>query len=272
MFDEVSAAAKVTVPPPDNARPEGAQFCDVDGDGDPDLYSNGALYQNVSAPGAPLFVPLPTTSSGIGYPTVMDEGTAFFDYDLDGDFDLFVAYADPAFGAKLFENRGDGTFDEGEAGIITRPCSARASASPPRTGTATATSTSPRARSSAATCCSSWGSASSRWASRPSRRPSSSRPRPRGPTGTGTATSTWRWATTSRRAASGPTRRCSRAPSSRSGATCACSCWTMRPAWPAGARRRRTARRSRCASRATASRPAAARCGGASSWPARPAT
>jgi hypothetical protein len=36
-------------------RPEGAQFCDVEGDGDVDLYSNGALYQNVSTDAAARF-------------------------------------------------------------------------------------------------------------------------------------------------------------------------------------------------------------------------
>ncbi|HEX5009443.1 MAG TPA: VCBS repeat-containing protein [Planctomycetota bacterium] len=120
MFEEVSTPAEIEVPL-NNARPEGAQFCDVDGDGDPDLYSNGTLYLNDSTPGTPHFVPLPATSSGIPYPGIMDEGAAFFDYDLDGDFDLFVAYADAAYGAKLFENQGDGSFVEGEPGIIDAP-------------------------------------------------------------------------------------------------------------------------------------------------------
>lgn len=120
-FVEASDAAGLDVPPPDSARPEGAQFCDVDGDGDLDYYGNGWLYQNVSLPGAPAFTPLPTATSGIAHATDMDEGVAFVDYDLDGDLDLFVAYADPALGLKLFEHRGDGTFFEAEAGVIDAP-------------------------------------------------------------------------------------------------------------------------------------------------------
>jgi hypothetical protein len=121
LFNELSAAANADVPPPDTARPEGAQMCDVDGDGDIDLYSNGWLYQNDGAPGAPHFTTLPALSTGIAFPTVMDEGAAFFDYDLDGDEDLVVAYADPAFGVKLYENRGDGTFLETSAPVVDGP-------------------------------------------------------------------------------------------------------------------------------------------------------
>jgi len=120
-FQEVSTPAGVEVPPPDTARPEGAQLCDVDADGDPDLYSNGVLYQNISTPGSPLFAALPGASSGLVHPTLMDEGAALFDYDLDGDFDLFAAYVDAAVGATLFESRGDGSFLQAEDGIIDSP-------------------------------------------------------------------------------------------------------------------------------------------------------
>ena len=47
-FIESSAAAGLDIPA-GHARPEGAQFADVDFDGDPDLFANGTLYQNVSA-------------------------------------------------------------------------------------------------------------------------------------------------------------------------------------------------------------------------------
>jgi hypothetical protein len=88
-------------------RPEGAQFTDVDRDGDPDGYANGTLYQNRSAPGAPLFAPLVRIPTGITMQAVLDEGTVFLDYDLDGDPDLVVVYR-----ARnvLWENEGDGTF------------------------------------------------------------------------------------------------------------------------------------------------------------------
>ena len=43
----------------------------------------------------------------------------FFDYDLDGDFDLVVAYSNE--GVRIWENRGDGTFFAAEAGIVEKP-------------------------------------------------------------------------------------------------------------------------------------------------------
>src|SRR4029079_6367845 len=52
--------------PPGTSRPEGAQFADVDLDGDPDLFSNGTLYRNVSTSGQPRFDALTEAASGVG--------------------------------------------------------------------------------------------------------------------------------------------------------------------------------------------------------------
>ncbi len=104
--------------PAQSARPEGAQFVDVDGDGDIDLYSNGTLYQNRSETG-PDFDAMTETGSGIGLSRSLDEGAVFFDYDLDGDQDLFIVYTQR--GVRLWEARGDGTFFAGGPGIIDEP-------------------------------------------------------------------------------------------------------------------------------------------------------
>jgi hypothetical protein len=108
-FTEMSMVAGLDNPP-NTARPEGAQFCDVDGDGDLDMYCNATLYQNVSTPGAPLFLDV-TDSSDIRFRQFYDEGCALFDHDLDGDLDLVIAYCAGNQGVRIFESEGDGTFD-----------------------------------------------------------------------------------------------------------------------------------------------------------------
>ena len=105
-FSQQTAAAGLGIPSNVN-RPEGAQFADVDRDGDPDGYANGTLYQNVSTRGVPRFRPLVRTPTGILFNTLLDEGTVFFDYDLDGDVDLLVLHRARL---VLWENEGDGTF------------------------------------------------------------------------------------------------------------------------------------------------------------------
>jgi hypothetical protein len=117
-FTETSAAAGLDNPPPNSARPEGAQFCDVDFDGDIDLYSNGHLYQNQSTT-TPSFAAMTETGSGIGLSTRLDEGAMFFDYDLDGDYDLAIVYTSG--GVKIWESFGDGNFFDVEAGVIQNP-------------------------------------------------------------------------------------------------------------------------------------------------------
>ena len=117
-FVEASAAAGLDNPL-GTSRPEGAQFVDVDGDGDADLFSNGTLYWNVSSRGAPRFLSLDEAVSGIGLRASLDEGAASFDYDMDGDFDLVVAYSSA--GVRLWENRGDGTFFAAEPSIVDQP-------------------------------------------------------------------------------------------------------------------------------------------------------
>ena len=117
VFHEASAQAGLDNPP-NVGVPEGAGIADVDGDGDADLYSNGTLYRNVSVPGAPLFEAMGESGSGVTHSSVPDEGAGFFDYDMDGDFDLCVAFCDGTLGVRMFEALGDGTFTLTKRGIF----------------------------------------------------------------------------------------------------------------------------------------------------------
>jgi hypothetical protein len=105
-FEERTALSGLGNPPNVN-RPEGAQFVDVDRDGDLDGYANGTLYQNVTANDGPRFVPLVRQPTGILLAGVLDEGTVFLDHDLDGDLDLVLVLRGRN---VLYENEGDGTF------------------------------------------------------------------------------------------------------------------------------------------------------------------
>lgn len=120
-FQEFTAAGGFDNPPPDSARPEGAQFVDLDADGDMELYSNGTLYQNVSTPGTPDMDWMTEAGSGIRFHDELEEGAGFGDHDLDGDFDLFIVYSDPARGVFIWENYGDGYFFAVESGVIQSP-------------------------------------------------------------------------------------------------------------------------------------------------------
>jgi len=111
----------------------GVDAGDGDGDGDMDLYvtnfygETNTFYENL---GGGRFVDA-TAERGLAAPTVsyLGWGTRFFDYDLDGDLDLFVANGhvypqiDEARAGgryaqrnQLFANVGSGTFAEVEAG------------------------------------------------------------------------------------------------------------------------------------------------------------
>jgi hypothetical protein len=118
-FNERSAAAGLDLPA-SASRPEGAQFCDVDRDGDIDLYSNGTLYQNRSSPGHADFDDLSPAAAGIPLQGLLEEGALFCDYDLDGDQDLIVAYVGSP-GIRIHENYGDGTFFVAASTIIDNP-------------------------------------------------------------------------------------------------------------------------------------------------------
>jgi len=118
VLDEDTAEAGFSNPPPASARSEGAQFVDVDFDGDLDWYCNGHMYQNNSTVGDPSFNFMAERSSGIRLSTSLEEGIAFLDYDLDGDYDMIAIYTGP--GIKLWENRGDGTYFE-RTGAIDSP-------------------------------------------------------------------------------------------------------------------------------------------------------
>ncbi len=108
-YHEASAEAGLDNPDGVN-RPEGAEFHDVDGDGDVDLYSNGTLYRNLSTFGTPLFEPLFGAGTGISFGNTLDEGAHFLDYDMDGDFDLLISFTSPSVGLRLFESHGDGSW------------------------------------------------------------------------------------------------------------------------------------------------------------------
>ncbi len=118
-FRECSALAGLDNPP-GSSQPEGAQFADIDGDGDLDLFSNGTLYRNRSTNGSPAFDALAPGASGIALQTTRDEGAQFFDYDLDGDLDLACVYSSSP-GVTIWEARGDGTFFALEPGVIQSP-------------------------------------------------------------------------------------------------------------------------------------------------------
>ncbi len=105
--------------PPGTERPEGAEFCDIDGDGDLDFFSNGTLYQNVSSLGAPRFSDV-SDNVGLGFRDVLDEGACIFDHDMDGDFDLAVLYCGGT-RVRIHENRGDGSFELMPQGFIESP-------------------------------------------------------------------------------------------------------------------------------------------------------
>ena len=117
-FAEQSATAGLDNPPGTD-RPEGAQVVDVDFDGDLDLYSNGTLYRNISAPGAPAFEPMAALASGIGLAGSIDEGALFFDYDLDSDYDLLAVYTTE--GVRIWESYGDGMFYAPQGPIVEQP-------------------------------------------------------------------------------------------------------------------------------------------------------
>ncbi len=113
VFEEMAVDIGIVLSPTSSLRPEGAQFVDIDRDGDPDLYVCGELLRNVSTPGNPRF----ENDQG-GIPDQgFDEGAAFADVDMDGDIDLGVMYNGiywtsslGTYGFLVWENLGDGTF------------------------------------------------------------------------------------------------------------------------------------------------------------------
>lgn len=118
---------------------QGAAVGDYDGDGDPDLYITAVGQNHLLENRDGIFVDVTETSGVSGADDAWSSGAGFFDYDNDGDLDLFVcnylewsrtfdveqpfqlvgdqrAYGRPsAFVGTfpfLFENKGDGTFND----------------------------------------------------------------------------------------------------------------------------------------------------------------
>lgn len=105
-----------------SARSEGAQFVDTDFDGDLDGWTSALFYQNRSTTGVPQFVELTEAASGILYSDELDEGGAFDDYDMDGDYDFFAVFTSGAVCTQIFENRGDGSYFQFDRADIEDAC------------------------------------------------------------------------------------------------------------------------------------------------------
>ncbi len=90
-FEDITAGAGVAGPDQEGAYSMGAQFADVDGDGDPDLFvtnwrTGNQLFRN---DGHGVFEDT-TAAAGVGYSGGATT-PAFGDVDRDGDLDLFIA-------------------------------------------------------------------------------------------------------------------------------------------------------------------------------------
>ncbi|HSD73053.1 MAG TPA: CRTAC1 family protein, partial [Thermoanaerobaculia bacterium] len=116
------------VPIPGEHMPPGVAVLDFDGDGREDLFVPGGdgnrLYRNL---GAGVFAD-DTKQAGVGGQRGEGIGALAFDYDNDGDQDLYVTYLHAP--NLLYRNRGDGTFEEvgGEAGVALNDYSTSAAA------------------------------------------------------------------------------------------------------------------------------------------------
>ena len=101
----------------DNQLTYGATFGDLDNDGDLDAFivnrddasftQHNYLYRNDNG----TFVDI-TSSAGINLSSELSFCASFFDYDNDGDQDLYVANDKMAFMNRLYQNNGDATFTD----------------------------------------------------------------------------------------------------------------------------------------------------------------